>query len=71
MSERMSENERFGTLLFNEKAMKRYIPGESLDVWRECVRTRTVLPEKIAADIAERIRMAQIKAIVAVGEEQI
>ncbi len=56
MSERMNENERFGSLLFNESAMKKYISGESLDVWRECVRTRTVLPEKIAADIADGMK---------------
>ena len=56
MSERGNENERFGSLLFNESAMKRYISGESLDVWRECVRTRTVLPEKIAADIADGMK---------------
>ena len=56
MMERANENERFGALLFNENAMKRYISGESLDVWRECVRTRTVLPEKIAADIADGMK---------------
>ena len=46
MSERLTENERFGTELFHEQAMKKYISGESLDVWRECVRTRTMLPER-------------------------
>ena len=56
MNERTGEKERFGTLLFNESAMKQYISGESLDVWRECVRTRTVLPEKIAADIADGMK---------------
>ncbi|MBQ4425039.1 MAG: glutamine synthetase III [Lachnospiraceae bacterium] len=56
MSERITENERFGTNLFHENVMKKYISGESLEVWRECVRTRTVLPEKIAADIADGMK---------------
>ena len=56
MSIRTSENERFGTDLFHEKAMKQYISEGSLAVWRECVRTRTVLPEKIADDIADGMK---------------
>ena len=56
----MSDNrygaERFGAMLFNESTMKRYISGGSLEAWRECVRTRTVLPEKVTEDIAEGMK---------------
>ena len=48
--------ERFGINLFNERAMKQYIPESSLAVWRECVRTRTVLPDRIADDIADGMK---------------
>ncbi|MBO4838070.1 MAG: glutamine synthetase III [Lachnospiraceae bacterium] len=56
MSIRTNENERFGSNLFHEKAMKQYISEGTLAVWRECVRTRTVLPEKIADDIADGMK---------------
>ncbi len=49
-------NESFGINLFNERAMKQYIPEASLAVWRECVRTRTVLPNAIAEDIADGMK---------------
>ena len=56
MSEALRENENFGTLLFHEGTMQKYIPRESLAVWRECVRSRKVLPDKIATDIADGMK---------------
>ncbi|MBO4385063.1 MAG: glutamine synthetase III [Clostridia bacterium] len=46
----------FGALLFNESTMQKYISGGSLDAWRECVKNRTVLPEKVTEDIAEGMK---------------
>ncbi len=56
MGKTPGENERFGIDLFNERTMQRYISEASLSVWRECVRKRTVLPEKIADDIADGMK---------------
>ena len=46
----------FGSLLFSESVMRQYIAEDSLDAWRECVHSRTVLPEKVAADIADGMK---------------
>ena len=56
MSNRYEGEELFGSLLFNESTMRQYIPEESLKVWRDCVKSRTVLPEKIAGDIADGMK---------------
>ncbi len=48
--------EYFGALVFNESTMRDYIPAPSLYAWQECVRSRSVLPEKIAADIADGMK---------------
>ena len=49
-------DERFGADLFNEQAMKTYIPEASLAVWRECVSKRMVLPNEVAEDIADGMK---------------
>ena len=56
MNGKSYDQERFGALLFSESTMQKYISKGSLDAWRECVRTRTVLPEKVTEDIAEGMK---------------
>ncbi len=56
MNNRKNAGEYFGSLVFNESTMRDYIPETSLKVWQECVRKRSVLPEKIAADIADGMK---------------
>ena len=50
------EKKRFGALLFDAGTMSRYIPEASMECWRNCVRTRTVLPENVADDIADGMK---------------
>ncbi len=56
MNSRKNSGDYFGALVFNESTMRDYIPETSLKVWQECVRKHTVLPEKIAADIADGMK---------------
>ena len=56
MSNKKNAGEYFGSLVFNENTMRDYIPETSLKVWQECVKKRSVLPEKIAADIADGMK---------------
>ena len=56
MNNRKNAGEYFGSLVFNEGTMRDYIPETSLKAWRECVKNRSVLPEKIAADIADGMK---------------
>ena len=53
---RKNAGEYFGALVFNESTMRDYIPAASLSAWQECVRSRSVLPEKIASDIADGMK---------------
>ena len=56
MNSKKNAGEYFGSLVFNESTMRDYIPGTSLKIWQECVKTHSVLPEKIAADIADGMK---------------
>ena len=56
MNNRKNAGEYFGSLVFNESTMRDYIPETSLKAWQESVRNRSVLPEKIAADIADGMK---------------
>ena len=56
MNNRKNSGDYFGSLVFNESTMRDYIPETSLGVWKECVRKHSVLPEKIAADIADGMK---------------
>ena len=56
---RKNAGEYFGALVFNESTMRDYIPAASLSAWQECVRSRSVLPEKIASDIADGMKPPQ------------
>ena len=56
MNSRKNSGDYFGSLVFNESTMRDYIPETSLGVWKECVRKHSVLPEKIAADIADGMK---------------
>ena len=56
MNNRKNAGEYFGSLVFNESTMRDYIPGTSLKILQECVKTHSVLPEKIAADIADGMK---------------
>ena len=56
MNNKKNADEYFGSLVFNESTMRDYIPGTSLKIWQECVKTHSVLPEKIAADIADGMK---------------
>ena len=56
MSTRKNAGDYFGSLVFNEGAMRDYIPEASIRAWQECVRSHSVLPEKIAADIADGMK---------------
>ena len=56
MNNKKNAGEYFGSLVFNESTMRDYIPGTSLKIWQECVKTHSVLPEKIAADIADGMK---------------
>ncbi len=56
MNNRKNAGEYFGSLVFDESTMRDYIPATSLSAWQECVKNRSVLPEKIAADIADGMK---------------
>ena len=56
MNNRKNAGEYFGSLVFNESTMRDYIPETSLKILQECVKTHSVLPEKIAADIADGMK---------------
>ncbi len=56
MNNRKNAGEYFGSLVFNEGTMRDYIPETSLKAWQESVKNRSVLPEKIAADIADGMK---------------
>ncbi|MBQ7060934.1 MAG: glutamine synthetase III [Clostridia bacterium] len=46
----------FGAKLFNESTMKEYVSEGSFKAWQNCVRTHTVLPEKVTEDIADGMK---------------
>ena len=56
----MLERERipglFGSLVFNEEAMKRYVSSSALDAWRRCLRDGTSLQLETANDIADGMK---------------
>ena len=56
MNSRKNAGDYFGSLVFKESTMRDYIPETSLNAWKECVKNRSVLPEKIAADIADGMK---------------
>ena len=56
MNNRKNAGDYFGSLVFDESTMRDYIPATSLSAWQECVKNRSVLPEKIAADIADGMK---------------
>ena len=56
MNNRKNAGDYFGSLVFDESTMRDYIPATSLSAWQECVRSHGVLPEKIAADIADGMK---------------
>ncbi len=56
MNNRKNAGEYFGSLVFGESTMRDYIPETSLKIWQECVKTHSLLPEKIAADIADGMK---------------
>lgn len=39
MSEKTNIPELFGSMVFNEAAMERYVPAAALQAWRECLKT--------------------------------
>lgn len=57
----MSENvnripELFGNNVFNEPTMEKYVPGDAMCVWRECLKTGKALPLSVANQIADAMK---------------
>jgi len=48
--------ELFGALVFNERAMEKYVPAVSMQVWRDCLKNDHALPVSAANDIAEAMK---------------
>lgn len=48
--------EIFGSLVFNERAMEKYVSAASMQVWRECMSTGQALPLSAANDIADAMK---------------
>jgi len=48
--------ELFGSLVFNEQAMEKYVPADSMQVWRDCLKSGHALPLSAANDIAEAMK---------------
>lgn len=46
----------FGSLVFNERAMEKYVPASSMEVWRDCLKSGQALPVSAANDIAEAMK---------------
>lgn len=38
MSEKTNIPELFGSMVFNEAAMERYVPAAALQAWRQCLK---------------------------------
>lgn len=57
MSDSMNKiPELFGSLVFNERAMEKYVPASSMEVWRDCLKSGHALPISAANDIAEAMK---------------
>ena len=48
--------ELFGSLVFNERAMEKYVPAASMEIWRDCLKSGHALPVSAANDIAEAMK---------------
>ena len=53
MSEKTKIPELFGSMVFNEAAMERYVPAAALQAWRECLKNGRPLSLEVANDIAD------------------
>ncbi len=56
MSEILNVPEIFGTDVFNEATMQKYLPSEIYDAWKQCVTTGSALPLSVANEIAEAMK---------------
>ncbi len=48
--------ELFGSMVFNENTMERYVPAEAMQGWRNSLKTGKPLPLTVANDIAEGMK---------------
>ena len=56
MSEKTKIPELFGSMVFNEAAMERYVPAAALQAWRECLKNGRPLSLEVANDIADGMK---------------
>ena len=48
--------ELFGSMVFNERAMERYVPAAAMQGWRDSLKTGKPLPLSVANDIADAMK---------------
>ena len=48
--------ELFGSMVFNEDAMRQYLSSNSFSAWKECIENQTALDLAIANDIADAMK---------------
>ena len=56
MSEKTNIPELFGSMVFNEAAMERYVPAAALQAWRECLKNGQPLSLEVANSIADGMK---------------
>ena len=53
----------YGSMVFDEAAMKEYLSDRTFDTWKECVRTGKTLDIEAAEEIAEALKDVKYLAI--------
>lgn len=53
--------EEFGTLVFNEDTMQRYVSAKAFAAWRDCIANGNSLPPAVADEIADAMKAWAIK----------
>lgn len=56
MSEKTNIPELFGSMVFNEAAMERYVPAAALQAWRQCLKNGQPLSLEVANSIADGMK---------------
>lgn len=56
MSEKTNIPELFGSMVFNEAAMERYVPAAALQAWRQCLKNGRPLSLEVANSIADGMK---------------
>ena len=48
--------ELFGSCVFNEETMAQYVPRQTMEAWRKCLKNGQPLPLEVANDIADGMK---------------